>query len=410
MSFDNLPDLGHSSSSFPITLSARPLPPSPGVPLTELELRISRVRTQMTKSRLDVIVLTDPKNIQYFTDFRLLGGVDKTRPNMAILTHDKFIFIGSLLYVKYLESLHVVSGVTYSGYLAEAVDALGDQLATLPTLDRKRIGIDYGQDMLGYGSLQLIDRIKELSSDRLVESAVDVLWRVRLLKTPFEAEMRKIGFEIINSAFDKAILNAYAGISEFELYQIMQAQVFLNGAETSDPIPLIFSDGDFSYCRWPSERRLRKGHYIWTDFLATYGGYPTDRNRIARCGEPSAWELETYKRVRSVTIEIAKSIRPGLRCCDVYGQFQRLWKEADLGQVFGLASRIGHGGGLDATEPPSISATDETIIEEGMIFHVEPKLEKNGAVFQFEEVVYIQKHGVEFLSELSPEHLPIIPG
>ncbi|TIR15785.1 MAG: aminopeptidase P family protein [Mesorhizobium sp.] len=409
MTPDNMNGEHEQRSSFPITLNARPLPPSPAVPMAELELRISRARAEMRRAELDVIVLTDPKNVQYFTDYRPLYMVNKTRPILAVITHERLLVTASLSQIKLLEGLpRVFSAVSYFGYLAEAIDVLADQITNIPASTRKRIAIDYGQDMLGHGSLHLVDRLRDLSSGHLVKSANDVLWRVRLIKTPFEAEMKKIAFDIVNTAFDQTIANAYVGISEFELCQMMQAQIYLNGAESADPIPMLFSDGDFFYSRHPSDRKLREGHYIWTDFVATYGGYPADRNRIARCGEPSDWEIDTYERTRSLTIELAKSFKPGLRCCDIYSNFQRLWKEADLGQVYGLVSRIGHGGGLDATEPPSISATDETVIEPGMIFHVEPKLEKDGAVFQFEEVVFVCDEGVEFLSVLSPEQVPVI--
>ncbi|WP_354126778.1 M24 family metallopeptidase, partial [Bradyrhizobium sp. RT9b] len=328
---------------------------------------------------------------------------------MAVLTAERLIVVGSLSTVKFIEGLPpAISAVSYAGYLAEAVDAVADQISAMPPLARKHIALDYGQDMLGYGSLALVDRLKDLSSDHAVKSATEVLWRVRMIKTPFEVEMKKVGFDIVNRAFDQIIANAYAGISEFELSQMMQAQIFLNGAESTDPIPMLFSDGDFFYSRWPSDRKLREGHYIWTDFAATYGGYPTDRNRTARCGEPATWEINTYTRVRSLTVELAKCFRPGLRCRDIYSHFQQLWNEADLGNVYGLVSRIGHGGGLDPLEPPSISATDETVIEAGMIFHLEPKLEKDGAVFQFEEILLVRDEGVEFLSALSPEQLPII--
>jgi hypothetical protein len=43
-----------------------------------------------------------------------------------------------------------------------------------------------------------------------------------------------------------------------------------------------------------------------------------------------------------------------------------------------------------------------------MILHVEPKLEIDGAIFQFEEVVYVTKEHNEFLAELCPERLPIV--
>ncbi|RWM09952.1 MAG: aminopeptidase P family protein [Mesorhizobium sp.] len=392
-----------------ITMNARPLPPSPSVPLAELEMRLSRARIEMNRSAIDVMILTDEKNVNYFTDYRTFSWGYNARPVLTVVTNDHLLVVGSLTESKLIESApRVFTALLYDGYLPEAVDSIADWVSAMPAAGGRRIAVDFGPDMFGRGSLHLIDRLRDLASDRRVASAVDLLWRVRLIKTPFEAEMKKIAFDIVNRAFDQAVANAYPGITEFELCQMMQAQIYLNGAESAPPIAMLFSDGDFFYGRHPSERRLREGHYIWTDFRATYGGYPADRNRIARCGDPTDWEICTYERVRSLTIELANSFKPGLRCCDIFNKFQHLWKDADLGQIYGQVSRIGHGGGLDVTEPPSISAADETVIQPGMIFHVEPKLEKNGAVFQFEEVVFVTDGGVKFLSELSPERVPVI--
>ncbi|MEO4002018.1 M24 family metallopeptidase [Mesorhizobium sp. CAU 1732] len=159
------------------------------------------------------------------------------------------------------------------------------------------------------------------------------------------------------------------------LCSMVQERIYRNGAESADPIAMLFNKGDFIYCRPPGTRRLEDGHYIWTDFRASYGGYPADRNRTARAGEPLPWEVELYELTRGLTVELASSIRSGRECCDVYNDFRRLWKDAGLDCHYGAISRIGHGGGLDVTEPPSISVTDTTVIRSGMILHFEPKLE-----------------------------------
>jgi Xaa-Pro aminopeptidase len=254
----------------------------------------------------------------------------------------------------------------------------------------------------------LVDTLNSLASSGRVKSATDLIWKVRLIKSKFEAELKRTAFEIVNTAFDQAITNARIGMTEYELYCLMQAQIFLNGAESADPIAMLFAKGDFTYGRAAKERKLEEGHYIWTDFRATYGGYPADRNRVARAGEPRDWEIETYAAVRSLTIAIAQQVRPGMTCADVYRIFERTWEDAALGPLYGGVSRIGHGGGLDVTEPPSLSKTDRTVIRPGMILHIEPKLERDGAMFQGEEVFLVTESGMEFLCALSPENMPVV--
>ena len=97
-----------------------------------------------------------------------------------------------------------------------------------------------------------------------------------------------------------------------------------------------------------------------------------------------------------------------MTCAEAFGNFERFWADAALGPIYGAVSRVGHGGGLEVTEPPSIMPSSQEVIEEGMVLHIEPKLETNGAVFQFEEIIQVGSNGVTFLSDLSPEQCPLI--
>lgn len=382
--------------------------PARAVPEAELRQRLTTIRREMADAAIDVLVLTDKKNVDYFTDYQELSWDSKTRPLFAIMTAQNFAVVGSLGEAPTIHMKpRIFEPVYYDGYLAEAIDAISIWIRE-NTSGIRHTAIDYGQDMFGRGSLALVDALRSVSKDGRLKSGADPIWRVRLIKSRFEADLKRTAFEIVNTAFDQAIVNARIGMAEYELYQLMQAQMYLNGAESADPIAMLFSKGDFSYGRTAKERKLEEGHYVWTDFRATYGGYPADRNRIARAGEPLEWEVKTYTAVRSLTIELAQQIRPGIACSDVYAIFEKMWHEAAIGKLYSHVSRIGHGGGLDVTEPPSLSKIDPTIVQSGMILHIEPKLERDGAVFQFEEVVFVTESGVEFLSDLSPENLPII--
>lgn len=386
-----------------------PQPPASAVSDAELVDRLGNLREEMTKERLDAVVLSDKKNVEYFTDLHSLSWAYKARPMFVVVTVRDIIVVGSLTERRNIETTpRIFTARYYDGYLAEAVQAVSHAISEATRPATPAIALDYGQDMFGRGSLKLIDALREISRDQHLASAADTIWAVRLIKSPLEIERKQTAFAIVNEAFDHSIAHANIGISEYELCAKVQQRIYRNGAESADPIAMLFSRDDFIYCRPPGPRLLEHGHYIWTDFRATYGGYPADRNRTARAGDPAPWETELYTLIRGLTIDLASSIRPGIACCDVYNEFQKLWKSAGLDGHYRAVSRIGHGGGLDVTEPPSISATDRTEIRAGMILHLEPKLERDGAVFQFEEVVAITSDGVQFISELSPERIPVI--
>lgn len=386
-----------------------PVSPSPDVPAVEQTRRLAAVRQQMAGQDVGFLVLTDQKNIEYFTDYRTLSWGYHSRPLFVVIDHRDIVVVANKIETRNLESKARDFSIRYyEGYQAEGAQAIIQEITARDPAASSRTALDYGQDMYGRGSLEIVNGLRGRSKGAQLGSASDILWRTRMIKSPFEANLKRISFEIVNAAFDEAISQAHLGISEVELCQQIQARIIMNGAERADPIAMTFSRGEFNYSRPPSKQTLEEGHYVWTDFRSTYGGYPADRNRIARGGQPERWEIDAYQKTRALTIALANGVKAGMTCGCVFDSFERLWRDAGLPPAYGLVSRIGHGGGLDVTEPPSLSKNNPEVIKPGMILHLEPKLEIGGAVFQFEEVIYVREEGVEFLSALSPKQLPVI--
>ncbi len=100
------------------------------------------------------------------------------------------------------------------------------------------------------------------------------LWRSVRSSRPFEANLKRIALKICNDAFDQTNSQAHIGIAEYELFRIMQAQTFLNGADSVTPSPADLRQGRIHLCRPASARRLKLGDYIWADFRATYAAIP----------------------------------------------------------------------------------------------------------------------------------------
>jgi Xaa-Pro aminopeptidase len=64
--------------------------------------------------------------------------------------------------------------------------------------------------------------------------------------------------------------------------------------------------------------------------------------------------------------------------------------------------RTGHGIGLSEHEPPSITHTNDLVLEEGITFSVEPGIYLPGEFgVRLEEIVVVTTRGVEVLSRLA---------
>jgi Xaa-Pro aminopeptidase len=72
-----------------------------------------------------------------------------------------------------------------------------------------------------------------------------------------------------------------------------------------------------------------------------------------------------------------------------------------------IPGRVGHGSGMDMTEPPSIAPFDSTPLRAGMVIHIEPKMIYDYGPFQLEEVVAVTEKGYEFLAPPAPKALPV---
>lgn len=89
------------------------------------------------------------------------------------------------------------------------------------------------------------------------------------------------------------------------MQKLMKIAMIESGAERVDSMSIIFGRGKFIFNQMMgSDRKLEDGHYVWADFFNTYEGYPSDRCRTARCGEPTDEEREVYQGVRSATLKM----------------------------------------------------------------------------------------------------------
>ena len=380
------------------------------IPENEIRLRLQKFRLQMEEKKIDALIFAGYADFEYVVGHLYTGWeLHAARPMYAIISAKDFIVVASPSDQRLLElKKHLYRIEYYKGFQPEATMMVCDVIRKMKLGDNPIIGIDYGPDLFSVGNIDLIDALRNENRKGKVISAAPIVWSVRRIKSEYEAMLKKEAFRITDLGFDQVISEISEGISELEMQRLIKISLIQNGAERADAMALKFGKGDFLFNQMPGNRKLEEGDYIWGDFYNTFNGYPSDRCRIARCGEATDEEQRIYHGVREVTLRLCNVVCPGKKCSDIYHDFETFWKEENLPPIWTGAGRIGHSSGKDVLEPISIASWNEEIIEAGMIIHLEPKLEYKGGVFQLEEVVYVRENGPERLTSGSPEDIPIV--
>ena len=100
-----------------------------------------------------------------------------------------------------------------------------------------------------------------------------------------------------------------------------------------------------------------------------------------------------------------------LDLCAARGEWQTslaVLESGGAGPYAGRLGRIGHGTGLDLSEPPSINLEDPTVLEAGMVLYLEPNFVTAEGNFLVEDTVLVTPDGCELLSARAPTELPLI--
>jgi len=131
----------------------------------------------------------------------------------------------------------------------------------------------------------------------------------------------------------------------------------------------------------PTDKTLKIGSLILVDAGLKYQRYCSDRTRVTELNNDLSFDKKeqsflsskrqkVYDAVLKANEKAIKAAKPGIQAKEIDKAAREVIEKAGFGKYF--VHSTGHGVGLDIHELPVISATSETIIEENMIFTIEP--------------------------------------
>jgi Xaa-Pro aminopeptidase len=138
------------------------------------------------------------------------------------------------------------------------------------------------------------------------------------------------------------------------------------------------------------------------DFGAGLRGYCSDFGRTVYMGDPPARYREAYDLVVECQRVGAAALRPGALAGEVDRTARGVIEAGGFGQWFW--HRLGHSIGKDTHEPPFLDSVDNTPLETGMCFTVEPSIFIPGEFgCRVEDVYVVTPHGGRRLNRISTE-------
>jgi len=381
-----------------------------GFDVAEFEMRTSRAQEMMADHRLDALFFTTEANVRYFTGFLTQFWESPTRPWFLVVpAKGKPIAVipeigGTGMAGTWIEEIRTWASPNPED---DGISMVADLLNSLPKR-HGRIGATLGiQSSLRMPVNDFNDLASRLTTTEFVDIA-EPIHRLRSVKSLAEIEKIRKACDITHQGFANIPAHAKIGLTERTICRQMRIDMLRAGA---DSVKYLISgsgpDGYDSIIMGPTDRELKTGDVLIIDTGAVYDGYFSDFDRNFAFGSASDQARSAYDVVYKATDAGFEAVRPGATTTDV---FHAMWEIMEKGGALGNdVGRMGHGLGIQLTEWPSNTATDNTPLVPGMVITLEPGMTyAPGKSMVHEENLVVTQTGAEYLSiRCAPELLII---
>ena len=342
--------------------------------------RIDRTKMRMTEMGMDVLVVSDPANMNYLTGY---DGWSFYVPQVVIISQDSEepVWVGREMdaagarLTSFLRKDNIIG---YPEYYVQIADRHPMEFVADVLIQRgwgkKIIGTEtdtYYFSARGYEALK-----KGMYNASFIDGNLLVNW-IRLIKSPHEINFMREAGKIMEKVVQTAIDVVAPGVRECDaVAEIMRAQIRGTedfGGDYTAIVPLM-----------PSGIKTSTAHLTWTDepydnevavnmeLSACRNRYHSPMARTLYLGSNPPQKLQdTAKVVVEGLNGTLDAIKPGMLCEEV----EKVWR--DIISKAGLVkkSRIGYAMGLNY--PPdwgehtaSLRPGDKTILQANMTFHM----------------------------------------
>ena len=260
----------------------------------------------------------------------------------------------------------------------------------------KNIGVNY--NIISYGSFQNLKSM--FSKSKFTDVSQDLL-KTRLIKDEIEINLIRKACKISDKVMDSIPDILHEDMYEYEIaaeidYLMQKLGADKPAFETISSFNINTAEPHYSH----GDNRLKKGDFALFDFGSSIKKYNSDITRTFVFGNAEKKQKEMHDTVISAQETGFKYIKPGVKANEVHNTVSSYINKTKFKGKF--IHSTGHALGLSVHDGASFSPDSTVLLQENMVFTVEPGIyiPKYGGV-RIEDDIIVKKDGIELLTKSS---------
>jgi Xaa-Pro aminopeptidase len=359
--------------------------------ITPFSRRRRALQLQLSKRRLNSLVVTHPTNWYYLTGFTGEAGLlIVSQRGSALITDGRFT----------TQAREETSGI-------RIIPQEKSLLLTAAKFVKGHGGSRVGFDACRLTVQQLRMLRKEAGARVRWIAASDEVESLRALKDPAElAQMRKAAV-LAGQALDSVLKLLRPGVREIEIAAEIEYRMRRLGASgpAFETIVAFGHRSAYPHAR-PTAKRLNKNELVVLDLGAILAHYCSDITRTVFFGRVPARLRGWYKAVQEAQAAAVSAVKAGVRCGDVDAAARGVLARCKLDRFF--VHSTGHGLGLEVHEDPRIARGQQRTLVPGNVITVEPGVYVPGVGgIRIEDDVAVHANDTEILTRVPRDLIEI---
>jgi len=345
--------------------------------------RIKKCVSQIRSQKLDALILSNPVNITYLSNFRDAEGY------LLVTSQEELFYFTNFIYEYEAKAQKIWTVIPSKGNIFKSISDL------IRKLNLHNVGFE----AKNIGFLEY-EKIKQSLSDKEVNlsQTVNFVEKLRAVKSSDEIALIKKATAItqetlcfVEEIYDRTM-------TEKDLSTEIERFIRVKGAnDVSFPTIVAYGKNSALPHHEPKGVLNTKDGFSLIDLGAKYCEYCADLTRVFTWGKIPILFKKVYDIVRKAQDLSIKRIKDGVPAKDVDKTAREFIERKGFDKYFGHG--LGHGVGLDVHESPYLNPHSNELLKEGMVVTIEPAIYLQGKFgIRIEDMVLVKKNKGEILS------------